>query len=231
MDAYPALMNKPPFGFKIKKSFKDCLTRQIHEAISIYMSESELLNGKNEYLNNCIARVSVDEDAYEKKKREIKEEIEEQERLRRIESFKMEKSSNILGVKRKRISSFHQEQRTVQKLRTLEAVPSNPISIEVLNTSQANVPQPTQYMLAIQYYPSHPSPLKNTEIEPMLAIEYFAGLSDAHISDRSSTTTGLVACQEEVPDLQIVAGLPLVGRRISTRSQPPRKKKISRANN
>ena len=86
-------------------------------------------------------------------------------------------------------------------------------------------------MFAIQYYPSHPSPLKNTEIEPMLAIEYFAGLSDGHISDRRSTTTGLVADQEEVPDLKIVADPPLVGGRIPTRSPPPRKKNNTRANN
>ena len=109
MEEHPALGNIPPFRFKIKKTFKDCLTRQVNEAISIMISEDKLLNGKCDYLNNCIARVTVDEDALEKKRREFREMEEEKENTKKLEQFRKEKSSNIGGVKRKRRDNITQD--------------------------------------------------------------------------------------------------------------------------
>ena len=50
------------------------MSRQIAEAILIHLSKDELLNSKNEYNSNGLARVKVEEDVYERKKRERKEE-------------------------------------------------------------------------------------------------------------------------------------------------------------
>ena len=89
--------------FKTLRTFKDCLTRQLSEAVAISLSGDFLLNGKCDYLSNCISRVVVNEDEYCKKKREIKEELEEKERLLKLEEFKREKSGHLKGVKRKTI--------------------------------------------------------------------------------------------------------------------------------
>ena len=50
---------QPEFIFRKISSFKDCLSRQIAEAILIRLSKDELLNSKNEYNSNCLARVTV----------------------------------------------------------------------------------------------------------------------------------------------------------------------------
>ena len=56
----------PNFRFKITGTFKDCLSRQITEAMRIFLSEDEMLNSKNEYLANCLSRVQVSEDRFER---------------------------------------------------------------------------------------------------------------------------------------------------------------------
>jgi hypothetical protein len=61
-------MNQPPpFRFRVFRTFKDCLTRQLSEAININRSHDNLLNSKNEYFTNCITRISVQEGALERK--------------------------------------------------------------------------------------------------------------------------------------------------------------------
>ena len=50
------------------------MSRQISEAILIHYSKDKLINSKNEYNSNCLARVTVEESVYERKKRERKEE-------------------------------------------------------------------------------------------------------------------------------------------------------------
>ena len=101
MEEHPKMTTMPPWSFKTLRSFKDCLTRQLTEAVAISLSSDSLLNGKCDYLANCISRVTVDEDEYDKKKREIKEELDEKERLLKLEEFKKEKSGKMAGVKRK----------------------------------------------------------------------------------------------------------------------------------
>ena len=47
---------------------------QVAEAMNIYFSDDNLLNGKNEYLSYNIVRVTVDIDKYDRKKKELEEE-------------------------------------------------------------------------------------------------------------------------------------------------------------
>ena len=77
MDHHPASREMPSFKYRIRKTFKDCLTRQTTEAVAIMLHQGDLLNGKNDYLTNCITRVKVEEDAYQRKRREHQEEEEE----------------------------------------------------------------------------------------------------------------------------------------------------------
>ena len=51
---------QPDFIFRKLTSYKDCLSRQVAEAILIHYSEDSLLNSKNEYNSNCLARVTVE---------------------------------------------------------------------------------------------------------------------------------------------------------------------------
>ena len=80
----------PPFTFTILQSFWDCLSRPVAEAIRIHYSKDALLNSKNEYNSNHLARVVVDEDAYNKKKRARQEEMEVMMEKKRLEQFKAE---------------------------------------------------------------------------------------------------------------------------------------------
>ena len=57
---------------------------------------------KFDHLNNCIARVTVDEYVLEKKRREFREMEEEKENIKKLEQFRKEKNNKIGGVKRKR---------------------------------------------------------------------------------------------------------------------------------
>ena len=57
-------LNEPPrFRFQVKRCFKDCLTGQLSEASAINRSRDILLNSKNEYVTNCITRITVQEGA------------------------------------------------------------------------------------------------------------------------------------------------------------------------
>ena len=79
---------KPDFMLRKLTSYKDCLSRQVAEAILIHYSEDSLLNSKNEYNSNCLARVTVEETAYDRKKRERKEEEESLKEQKAWDSFK-----------------------------------------------------------------------------------------------------------------------------------------------
>jgi hypothetical protein len=91
LDAHPELNNPPPFKFTVQKGFKDALSRQLGEAIAIHKSKDSLLNSKNEYVTNCISRITVQEGAIERKIRDRREEEEEKEEELRILIFKKDK--------------------------------------------------------------------------------------------------------------------------------------------
>ena len=92
METHPDLNNIPPFKFRVVSGFKDCLTRQVSEAISIWQSPDSLLNSENEYITNCITRITVQEDQLERKLREIEEEQENAKLAQRLMEFRNAKS-------------------------------------------------------------------------------------------------------------------------------------------
>ena len=52
--SHPELNTAPPFKVKKLRQYKDCLSRQVGEAIAILLSRDNLLKSKNEYIKNCI---------------------------------------------------------------------------------------------------------------------------------------------------------------------------------
>ena len=94
-----------PFTFTILNSFKDRLSRQVAEAIEILYSKDELLNSKNEYNNNHLARVIVEEDAFKRKKKAKEEEMKEIMEKKKWEEFK--------SVRRKQPKRKQQEEGTI----------------------------------------------------------------------------------------------------------------------
>ena len=115
MECHPTLREIPKFHYKIRRSYKDCLSRQIGEAVAIMMTGDAILNDKCEYLSNCIARVKVDETELERKKTEAMEEIKERERLIALENFRKEKEPAIKGIKRKGKETLSSHQGGVSK--------------------------------------------------------------------------------------------------------------------
>ena len=90
----------PDFKFRIVGSYKDCLTRQVSEAVMIHYSKDILLNSKNEYNSNCLTRLTIDENKFEKKTRERLEAIEEAKEKEAWELFKNRKRKE--GKRRKK---------------------------------------------------------------------------------------------------------------------------------
>ena len=64
--------------------YADCLSRQVGEALKIFYSKDRLLNSKSEYVQNCLARITVNEANWERKERERREEEEEKLNLERL---------------------------------------------------------------------------------------------------------------------------------------------------
>ena len=88
---HPELESAPAFGFTILAQYKDCLSRQVGEAIKILYSPDYLLNSKSEYLNNCLTRITINEQDWEKRERERLEAEDERLEIARIEAFRLEK--------------------------------------------------------------------------------------------------------------------------------------------
>ena len=97
--------NRSDQFFCNERQYKDCMSRQIGEAIQIQRSEDELLNSKCEYLQNCITRITVNEETWERKERERREEESEKEEEHRLKIFKNEKLAVHEAGKRKRKAS------------------------------------------------------------------------------------------------------------------------------
>ena len=57
---------------RIVQQYRDCLSRQVGEAMHILFSKYKLLNSKNEYVQNCISRITVSEQVWKRKKRRRK---------------------------------------------------------------------------------------------------------------------------------------------------------------
>jgi hypothetical protein len=52
-----------------------------------------MLNSKNEYLANCLTRVQVSEDRFERKMRELREDDDEKEYQAKVANLKFERTS------------------------------------------------------------------------------------------------------------------------------------------
>ena len=78
--------------FTVLALFKDALSRQISEAIRIHYSVDNILNSKSEYMSNKISRLTIEEDAWERKERSRLEEEEEKVAKEEVEKFKKSKS-------------------------------------------------------------------------------------------------------------------------------------------
>ena len=85
----------PQMSFKIKGMYKDCLSRQLGEAMRIFYSSDMLLNSKGEYLSNCVTRLTITETDWESKERLRKEEEEDTLEKDRVEKFKVQKTSQL----------------------------------------------------------------------------------------------------------------------------------------
>ena len=93
MNSHPSLPSPPKMEFSITSSFRDCLSRQIGEALQISYSKDTLLNSKAEYMANSLSRLTMKEDPWELKERTRKEEELEELVKRQVEEFKKRKSA------------------------------------------------------------------------------------------------------------------------------------------
>ena len=82
------MIDKPRVEFRMSGRFKDALSRQVSEAMDIYHTTDNILNSKSEYINNCISRLTVNEQDWERKVREKQEEQDELEEMEKVEDFK-----------------------------------------------------------------------------------------------------------------------------------------------
>ena len=93
MTSHPEFGERPLFKFAVIGRYKDCLSRQVAEAIRILTTKDRILNSKNEYLDNCIPRITIDESKLERMKREKAEEQQEMENSIKLESFRLKKKT------------------------------------------------------------------------------------------------------------------------------------------
>ena len=89
---HPELMEQPAFRFRIIGKFKDCLSRQIAEAVRLSLRPNSL-NSKGEYGRCVIPRLVVEESAFLRQKREKEESLEATAEKERWEEFMQEKES------------------------------------------------------------------------------------------------------------------------------------------
>ena len=88
MNEHPDTEECPVFSFSILNRFKDCLSRQVAEAITINYTADHILNSKNEYMANCLTRICVEEERFDKQRRERDEELAEEAEKQKLLAFK-----------------------------------------------------------------------------------------------------------------------------------------------
>ena len=93
MNAHENLPSPPVMDFSITAKYRDCLSRQIGEALRIHYSKDVILNSKSEYMSNTISRLTIEKDAWERKERSRLEEEQDKMDIERVEAFKKLKTS------------------------------------------------------------------------------------------------------------------------------------------
>jgi hypothetical protein len=88
MNVHPDRKDCPDFSFSIMNMFRDCLSRQVAEAISILYTKDQILNSKNEYMANCLTRICIEENRFEKKQKERQAEEQEEVEKHQLLAFK-----------------------------------------------------------------------------------------------------------------------------------------------
>ena len=76
--SHPTLNEAPPFRFEIIGKYKDCLTRQLKEAV-ILGGKPNSLNSKGEFGGCSIPRLTIESDRYKLKLKELEERQKEEE--------------------------------------------------------------------------------------------------------------------------------------------------------
>ena len=79
--------------FSITARYRDCLSRQIVEALRISFSKDILLNSKGEYMCNTVSRLTIAEDVWERRERGRLEDEQEELDKRKVEEFKRMKTT------------------------------------------------------------------------------------------------------------------------------------------
>ena len=62
MSAHPDLQSPSTMEFGVTAMYRDCLSRQIGEALRIHNTTDIILNSKSEYMANSVRRLTVEED-------------------------------------------------------------------------------------------------------------------------------------------------------------------------
>ena len=83
---HPQQQTQPKFKFKIVGKFKDCMTRQISEAVRLSLRPGSL-NSKGEYGRCNIPRLVIQEDEYDRKRKERETMLDEIAENRKWEAF------------------------------------------------------------------------------------------------------------------------------------------------
>ena len=142
ISSHPELLHPPLFSFKITQQFKDCMSRQIAEALRIQNSQDSLLNSKCEYLQNCITRLTVNEEDWERKERERREEETEKQDVEKLEEFKKKKTRLRLSYPKQRMARCQEQNKNktnVERKRKAETSPVGTTSSDRQKISRPNV--------------------------------------------------------------------------------------------
>ena len=99
MNAHPSLPSPPAMEFSVTGRFKDCLSRQISEALMINNSTDVLLNSKGEYGHNSVTRLVVQEDVWTRRERDRLEEDQADLNKKQVEQFKHQKLFQVIDNK------------------------------------------------------------------------------------------------------------------------------------
>ena len=99
MTSHPSLPSPPEMEFSVTGRFKDCLSRQISEALKINNSPDILLNSKGEYGHNSVSRLVVQEDAWVRRERDRLEEEQADLNKKQVEQFKQQKLELVMEHK------------------------------------------------------------------------------------------------------------------------------------
>ena len=91
-------LEPPGFRYKLVGSYKDCLTRQVKEAIRI-LNRPGSLNSKDEFGRSILIRLTVEQSEYVKKKEQIEQNRKQQEEDESWERF-VEKTKSKHGKRK-----------------------------------------------------------------------------------------------------------------------------------